>query len=346
MTAFQMGESGINVILKSGLVLQVDMVLLSIGVRPDVKLAREAGLEIGECGGIKVNEFLQTSHPDIYAVGDAIEFPNPLSGRPALTFLAGPANKQARICANNVVNGNCQKYRGAIGTAIVKFFDLAVGTTGLSAKMLERLQIPYKEVIIHGACHAGYYPGAVMMTVKINFSPEHGKLLGAQVVGTAGVDKRLEMMSAVIRGSGTVYDLMELEHAYAPPYSSAKDPVNMAGFVADNILSGKVKVIGWQELKDMDQSEIMLIDVRTAKEFAMGSIEGAVNIPLDGSRSEYKNLPKDRVIVVFCAIGLRGYIAARILMQCGYEVVNLNGGFRTYSTAVAEQGNPLEFITA
>ncbi len=346
VTAFQVGESGINVILKSGLVLQVDMVLLSIGVRPDVKLAREAGLEIGESGGIKVNEFLQTSHPDIYAVGDAIEFPNPLSGRPALTFLAGPANKQARICANNVVNGNCQKYRGSIGTAIVKFFDLAVGTTGLSAKMLERLQIPYKEVIIHGACHAGYYPGAVMMTVKINFSPEHGKLLGAQVVGTAGVDKRLEMMSAVIRGGGTVYDLMELEHAYAPPYSSAKDLVNMAGFVADNILSGKVKVIGWQELKDMDQSEIMLIDVRTAKEFAMGSIEGAVNIPLDGSRSEYKNLPKDRVIVVFCAIGLRGYIAARILMQCGYEVVNLNGGFRTYSTAVAEQGNPLEFITA
>ena len=346
VTAFQVGESGINVILKSGLVLQVDMVLLSIGVRPDVKLAREAGLEIGESGGIKVNEFLQTSHPDIYAVGDAIEFPNPLSGRPALTFLAGPANKQARICADNVVNGNCQKYRGSIGTAIVKFFDLAVGTTGLSAKMLERLQIPYKEVIIHGACHAGYYPGAVMMTVKINFSPEHGKLLGAQVVGTAGVDKRLEMMSAVIRGGGTVYDLMELEHAYAPPYSSAKDLVNMAGFVADNILSGKVKVIGWQELKDMDQSEIMLIDVRTAKEFAMGSIEGAVNIPLDGSRSEYKNLPKDRVIVVFCAIGLRGYIAARILMQCGYEVVNLNGGFRTYSTAVAEQGNPLEFITA
>ena len=243
--AFHPAEDGIDVVLKSGLVLRVDLVLLSIGVRPDVKLAREAGLEIGETGGIKVNEFLQTSHPDIYAVGDAIEFPNPLSGRPALAFLAGPANKQGRICADNVVNGNHQKYKGSIGTAIAKVFDLTVGATGLSAKMLDRLQMPYKEVIVHGASHAGYYPGAVMMDIKINFSPENGKLLGAQAVGVDGVDKRLEMMSAVIRNGGTIYDLMELEQAYAPPYSSAKDPVNMAGFVADNVLSGKVKWWMW-----------------------------------------------------------------------------------------------------
>ena len=343
VTAFRPVEDGIDVVLKSGLVLQVDMVVLSIGVRPDVKLAREAGLEIGEMGGIKVNEFLQTSHPDIYAVGDAIEFPNPVSGRPALAFLAGPANKQGRICADNVVNGNHQKYKGSISTAIAKVFDLTVGATGLSAKMLDRLQIPYKEAIVHGASHAGYYPGAIMMDIKINFSPEDGKLLGAQAVGIDGVDKRLEMMSAVIRNGGTIYDLMELEQAYAPPYSSAKDPVNMAGFVADNMLSGKVKMISWRELKDMDRSQVMLVDVRTAEEFAMGSIEGAVNISLDGSRGEYQKLPKDRTIVVFCAIGLRGYIAARVLMQHGYDVVNLNGGYKTYSTAMAEQCNPIKY---
>ena len=220
---------------------------------------------------------------------------------------------------------------------------MTVGAAGLSAKMLDRLQIPYREAIVHGASHAGYYPGAVMMDIKINFSPEDGRLLGAQAVGGDGVDKRLEMMSAVIRGGGTIYDLMELEQAYAPPYSSAKDPVNMAGFVADNMLSGKVKVMSWRELRATDRSGVMLVDVRSAEEFAMGSIEGAVNIPLDGSRAEFRNLPKDRTIVVFCAIGLRGYIAARVLMQLGYEVVNLNGGYRTYATAMAEQGNPLKY---
>lgn len=343
VTAFRPVEGGIDVVLRSGLVTRVDMVLLSIGVRPDVKLAREAGLEIGETGGIKVNEYMQTSHPDVYAVGDAVEFPNPVSGRPALAFLAGPANKQGRICADNVACGNHQKYKGSINTAIAKVFDLTVGAAGLSAKMLDRLQIPYREAIVHGASHAGYYPGAVMMDIKINFSPEDGRLLGAQAVGGDGVDKRLEMMSAVIRGGGTIYDLMELEQAYAPPYSSAKDPVNMAGFVADNMLSGKVKVMSWRELRATDRSGVMLVDVRSAEEFAMGSIEGAVNIPLDGSRAEFRNLPKDRTIVVFCAIGLRGYIAARVLMQLGYEVVNLNGGYRTYATAMAEQGNPLKY---
>lgn len=182
-----------------------------------------------------------------------------------------------------------------------------------------------------------------MMDIKINFSPADGRLLGAQAVGVDGVDKRLEMMSAVIRGGGTIYDLMELEQAYAPPYSSAKDPVNMAGFVADNMLSGKVKMMSWRELQATDRSGVMLVDVRSTEEFAMGSIEGAVNIPLDGSRAEYRNLPKDRTIVVFCAIGLRGYIAARVLMQLGYEVVNLNGGYRTYATAMAEQSNPLKY---
>lgn len=341
VTAFRQTENGIDVELRSGTVMRVDMVLLSIGVRPDARLAREAGLEIGETGGIKVNEYLQTSDPDIYAVGDAIEFPNPMSGRPALAFLAGPANKQGRICADNVVEGNQRKYKGSIGTAIAKVFDLTVGATGLSAKMLDRLQIPYREAIVHGASHAGYYPGAIMMDIKINFSPGDGRLLGAQAVGVDGVDKRLEMLSSVIREGGSVYDLMELEQAYAPPYSSAKDPVNMAGFVADNMLRGKVEMISWRELKNVENA--LLVDVRMPEEFAMGSIEGAVNIPLDGSRGEYKNLPKDKTIVVFCAIGLRGYIAARVLLQQGYRVLNLNGGYRTYMTAIAEQSNPLSF---
>lgn len=341
VTAFRQTENGIDVELRSGTMMRVDMVLLSIGVRPDARLAREAGLEIGETGGIKVNEYLQTSDPDIYAVGDAIEFPNPVSGRPALAFLAGPANKQGRICADNVVEGNQRKYKGSIGTAIAKVFDLTVGATGLSAKMLDRLQIPYREAIVHGASHAGYYPGAIMMDIKINFSPEDGRLLGAQAVGVDGVDKRLEMLSSVIRVGGSVYDLMELEQAYAPPYSSAKDPVNMAGFVADNMLRGKVEMISWRELKNVENA--LLVDVRMPEEFAMGSIEGAVNIPLDGSRGEYKNLPKDKTIIVFCAIGLRGYIAARVLLQQGYRVLNLNGGYRTYMTAIAEQSNPLSF---
>ena len=335
VTAFRQTEDGIEVELRSGLVMQTDMVLLSIGVRPDARLAKAAGLEIGETGGIWVNEYLQTSDADIYAVGDAIEFPNPVSGRPALAFLAGPANKQGRICADNIVYGNQRKYKGSINTAIAKVFDLTVGSAGLSAKMLDRLRMPYREAIIHGASHAGYYPGAIMMDIKINFSPGDGKLLGAQAVASDGADKRLEMMSAVIREGGSVYDLMELEQAYAPPYSSAKDPVNMAGFVADNMLSGKVKMIGWRELQAMDSGKVMLVDVRMPAEFAEGTIPGAVNIPLDGSRGEYKNLPKDKTIVVFCAIGLRGYIVARVLMQLGYEVMNLNGGYRTYATVTA-----------
>ena len=345
VTAFRQTGEGMEVVLRSGLMLQTDMVLLSIGVRPDARLAKAAGLEIGETGGIKVNEYLQTSDPDIYAVGDAIEFPNPVSGRPALAFLAGPANKQGRICADNAVYGNRRKYKGSINTAIAKVFDLTVGAAGLSAKMLERLQLPYREAIIHGASHAGYYPGAIMMDIKINFSPTDGKLLGAQVVAADGADKRLEMMSAVIWEGGSVYDLMELEQAYAPPYSSAKDPVNMAGFVADNMLSGKVKMISWCEFQAMDTESTLLVDVRRPGEFAEGSIEGAVNIPLDGSRAEYRNLPKDKTIVVFCAIGLRGYIAARVLMQLGYNVLNLNGGYRTYAAVTAGQGNPVNLFS-
>lgn len=337
VVSFEREGEAILVTLRSGERLKTELVLLSIGVRPDHRLALKAGIRVGETGGIWVNEYLQTSDPDIYAVGDAIEFPSPVTGRPSLSFLAGPTNKQGRICANNIVYGNQYPYKGAINTAIAKVFDMTVGTTGVSAKLLEKNHIPYQNVIVHASSHAGYYPGAMPLTIKINFSPEEGRLLGGQVVGYEGVDKRLEMLASVIRNGGSVFDLMELEQAYAPPFSSAKDPVNMAGFAADNLWSGKVQTIEWQNLKEARKEEFILIDVRTSDECALGSIPGAINIPLDHLRQEVDSIIPDRPVVVFCAIGLRGYIAARILSQRGFRVMNLNGGLKTYRMVVQEQ---------
>ncbi len=335
VTGFAREGEGIAVSFRDGGRVVVDMVILSIGVRPDARFAREAGLRVGETGGIWVNEHLQTSDPDIYAVGDAIEFPHPLTGKPSLSFLAGPANKQGRICADNVVLGNTSVYKGAINTAIAKVFDLTVGATGMSAKLLERNGMVYREAIVHPASHAGYYPGAIPMTIKVNFDPTSGKLLGAQVVGYDGADKRLEMMAAVIRQGGTVYDLMELEQAYAPPYSSAKDPVNMAGFVADNILAGRVKPISWRELDALPSGKTFLVDTRTADECALGMIPGAVNIPVDELRGRLGELPRDKRVVVYCAVGLRGYLAARLLAGHGIEAWNLTGGFKTWQAVHA-----------
>lgn len=335
--AFRKTEKGLGVELKGGNLLETDLVLLSIGVRPDTRLAREAGLEVGEAGGIRVNAYLQTSCPDIYAVGDAIEFPHPISGVPALTFLAGPANKQGRICADNMVQGNCKVYEGSVNTAIAKIFELTVGATGLSGRLLNRLNIPYQEVIIHAASHAGYYPGAVPLTIKINFSPTDGRLFGGQVVGYEGADKRLEMLSAVVKAGGDIYALAEMEQAYAPPYSSAKDPVNMAGFVADNILSGLVHPISWRELKKWESQKYTLINVCTPEECELGHIPGSLNIPLDEMRKHLDEIPREKTVVVYCAVGLRGYIASRILMQNGFDVFNLTGGWRTYEAIMEEE---------
>lgn len=337
VSAFSQTPNGLDVQLKSGKVIATDMVILSIGVRPDTRLAKDAGLKIGEAGGIYVNQYLQTSDPDIYAVGDAIEFENPVSHRSSLAFLAGPANKQGRICANNIVEGNRYPYKGSIGTAIAKVFDLTVGAAGLSTRLLQRFDIPYKEAIVHAGSHAGYYPGAIPLTIKINFSPEDGRLLGAQVVGYTGTDKRLEMLAAVIRSGGSIYDLMELEQAYAPPFSSAKDPVNMAGFVADNILSGKVRTMSWRELEKTDKSSVTLVNVCTREECSLNTIKGALNIPLDEIRSNIQELAQDKPVIVFCAVGLRGYIASRILMQHGFTVYNLAGGLKTYGVVTADQ---------
>ena len=335
VSRFEEKDGGVTVHLRSGKQIATDMVLLSIGVRPETKLAKEAGLAIGERGGIAVNDYMQTSDADIYALGDATEVKNLVTGQPSLIPLAGPANKQGRIVADNIIFGNKKKYAGSIGTSIAKVFDLTVAATGANAKLLQRNNIPYTSSYTPGASNAGYYPGAVPMSIKILFDPENGKLLGAQIVGFNGVDKRIEMLEQVIQRGGTVYDLTELEHAYAPPYSSAKDPVNMAGFVAENILKGKSKIIQWRELAELPADTIR-IDVRTRDEHKLGSIPGFINIPVDELREHLDELPKDKLIVVSCAVGLRGYLAYRILVQNGFKNVrNLSGGYKTWSVATA-----------
>ena len=336
VASFKETENGVAVVLASGKELETDMVILSIGVRPETLLAKEAGLALGKLGGIEVNEYMQTSDPDIYALGDAVEVTHLVTGSKALIPLAGPANKQGRIVADNIVYGNKKVYEGSIGTSIAKIFHLTVAAAGANSKLLAKEGIPYHESFTHSGSHAGYYPGALSLSIKILFAPKTGKLLGAQVVGFDGVDKRIEMLAQVIRNNGTVYDLMELEHAYAPPYSSAKDPVNMAGFVAENILTGKVKTAQWRDIEGLSK-EALIVDVRTREEFALGSIPGSVNIPVDELRSRLLDLPLDKDIVVTCAVGLRGYVAYRILVQNGYERVrNLSGGYKTWSLARIE----------
>ncbi|HPV43005.1 MAG TPA: FAD-dependent oxidoreductase [Spirochaetota bacterium] len=333
--SFEKTGNSIMTRLSSGREIEAGMVILSIGVKPDTKLAREAGLALGPRGGIAVNEFLQTSDPDIYAVGDAVEFTHPLTGQPVITFLAGPANKQGRIAADNIVNGNSKKYGGSIATAVAKIFSLTVASTGANEKMLKSSGIPYMASITHSASHATYYPGATQMSVKILFSPSDGTLYGAQIAGYDGVDKRIDVFSSVIGRGGNVRDLLEFDHAYAPPYSSAKDPVNIAGFAAENILDGLSRIIHWHEMTGLDLSSTVLIDVRTAGEFRMGTIPGAINIPVDDLRGRLDGIPRNKKIVIFCAVGLRGHVAARMMLQSGFsDVSNLAGGYKTYSLAM------------
>lgn len=344
VASFERTADGLEVVFKSGEKLGADMVMLSIGVRANTVLASEAGLELGEMRGIKVDDYLQTSDPHIYAVGDAIEFRHPVTEKPWLNFLAGPANRQARIVADNMVFGNKIKYEGAVGTSIAKVFDMTVAASGLPAKRLKQAGIDYLSATIHPASHAGYYPDALPMTVKITFSPKDGKLLGAQIVGYNGVDKRIDEFSQVIKHQGTIYDLMTLEQAYAPPFSSAKDPVAVAGYVAGNILNGKMQPLYWRELRDADLSKVTLIDVRTPDEFALGALKGAVNIPLDDMRGRIKEIPTDKPVYLYCGVGLRGYLASNILLQNGYkEVKNLVGGLKLYKAATAPLPTPKAF---
>ena len=334
VTAFEKQGDGLVLTLGDGGKLDADMVILSIGVRPLTKLAVDAGIVTGERGGIKVDEYLRTSAPDIYAVGDAIEYPHPVDGRPWMNYLAGPANRQARIVADNMALGDQVRYEGSIGTSVAKVFGLTVAAAGLAAKRLRQEGVPYLTATVHPNSHAGYYPGAAPMSIKVVFSPADGRLLGAQIVGRDGVDKRIDELALVIKHGGTVSDLTRVEHAYAPPYSSAKDPVAVAGYVAENILTGRMRPVYWREMAELDLAKVTLVDVRTPAEFACGSIAGAVNIPLDELRGQLHRIPADRPVVVYCAVGLRGYLASNILRGHGYDVRNLVGGITTYASAV------------
>lgn len=335
VASFEQAGKEVKVIFKNGQSIPADIVILSIGVRPETTLARAAGLTIGEAGGIAVNDNLQTSDESIYAIGDAIEFRHPITGKPWLNYLAGPANRQGRIVADNLLGAKIS-YEGAIGTSIAKVFDMTVASTGLPGKRLRQAGISYASSTTHPASHAGYYPNAMPMSIKITFDPQTGKLYGGQIVGYDGVDKRIDELSLVIKHGGTIYDLMKVEQAYAPPFSSAKDPVAIAGYVAENIILGKVKPIYWRDLRDIELKNVFLLDVRTPDEFALGSLPGAVNIPLDEIRDRMGEIPSEKPIYTFCAVGLRGYLAYRILIQYGFkDVYNLSGGLKTYRAATA-----------
>jgi NADPH-dependent 2,4-dienoyl-CoA reductase/sulfur reductase-like enzyme/rhodanese-related sulfurtransferase len=329
----------LKVTLESGKVLTTEMVIFSIGVRPEVDLAKEAGLKLGETGGIWVDKYLRTSDEQIYAIGDAVETTHLVSKEKFLVRLAGPANKQGRIVADNIC-GQRETYAGSLGTGIVRVFNIAVGSTGANEKMLQRTGIPYRKVLIHAANHAGYYPGAVSISIKILFTPDQGTVLGAQVIGLQGVDKRVDVFATAIMSGATVADLEKLDLAYAPPYGSAKDPVNIAGYVAHNMLKGDTEPIYWDEMVQIrDTGTDLILDVRTPKECDLGMVKGAINIPVDELRHRIDELPKDRRIVIYCQVGLRGYVAERMLRQHGLTVCNLSGGYKTFEIATGKQAN-------
>lgn len=325
VTGFESGSQGLLVKLASGPTLAANLVLVGIGVRPENRLAVAAGLAVGPRGGIQVNKFLQTSDQDIYAVGDAIETHDFLTGRPTQVPLAGPANRQGRIAANQIF-GQPTSYRGTQGTAILRVFTLTAAMTGLSEKAAKQAGQPYRAVYLHPAQHAGYYPGAQGMTIKLLFAPDDGKILGAQIIGGEGADKRIDVLAVAIQAGMTVAQLAEAELAYSPQYGSAKDPINMAGFLAEEVRTGRHAQIRFEELI----ADHYLVDVRTPEEFAQGHLPGAVNLPVDQLRQRLEELPRDREIVTYCQVGQRGYLAQRLLAQRGFSVQNLSGGYKTW----------------
>lgn len=320
------------VVLKSGRRLPADLVVLGLGVRPETGLAKRAGLEIGALGGLRVNEHLQTSDPHIWAVGDAVEVRDAVTGAWSLIPLAGPANRQGRIAADNIF-GRPARYEGTWGTAILRLLGLTAGCTGASEKCLRKAGIAYQAIHLHPGSHAGYYPGAEPIAMKVLFAPDTGKLLGAQAVGRDGVDKRLDVLATALQAGRTVEDLAGLELAYAPPYGSAKDPVNFAGMVASNVLAGDVQVAQWSDIASLDPPTTVLLDVRNAGERAAGHIPGSLHIPLPQLRARLGELPEDKEIVVHCQSGQRSYFACRVLSQRGFRVRNLTGSYRTWKTA-------------
>lgn len=330
VSSFESAEDGSLVaILDNGVRIPCDLAVLSVGVRPETRLAREAGLALGPTGGIRVDDRMRTSDPNIYAVGDAVEVREFVSGDPAMIPLAGPANRQGRIAAE-VILGRDSRYKATQGTAICKVFELTFAMTGLSETMLQRKGLPYQRIYVHPADHATYYPGAHSITLKLLFNPVDGRILGAQAVGMAGVDKRIDVIAVAQRAGLTVFDLEDLELCYAPPFGSAKDVVNMAGFVASNVIRGDMGLWEPEELSTLTEDQL-LIDVRTPQEHALGSIPGAICIPVDNLRERLGSLPAERELLVFCQVGVRAYIATRLLIQHGLKVRNLSGGFRRYA---------------
>ncbi len=343
VAGFEQGREGEQarasvVVLKSGKRLPADVVVLGLGVRPDSKLAKEAGLEIGVTGGIRVNDRMQTSDPSIWAVGDAVEVQDAVGRSPSLIPLAGPANRQGRIAADNVF-GRDSKYQGTYGTAIVRVFKQAAACTGANEKSLRKAGIPYHAIHLHPGSHAGYYPGAAPIALKLLFAPATGKLLGAQAVGPDGVDKRIDVLATALKAGMTVHELAELELAYAPPFGSAKDPINLAGMAAENVLAGDVALAQWHEVKSLDKDRALILDVRTEAERNTGFIPGSVHIPLNQLRQRLGELPKDLEILVSCQSGQRSYFACRLLNQRGFRTRNLTGSYRTWKTAVKSQAN-------
>ncbi len=327
---FEPQGSGLRTLLSEERFLDADMVILAIGVTPETQLAKEAGLRLGQRGSIAVNDRMETSDPDIYAVGDAVEVRHFVTGTETLIPLAGPANKQGRIAADNIC-GRQSRYKGSQGSSVLKLFDMTVAATGINEDAAKKAGIKYDKVITFTASHATYYPGASNMTVKTLFDPQGGKILGAQIVGFEGVDKRIDVLATAIRAGMTVYDLEELELSYAPPYSSAKDPVNMAGFVAANVLDGTVKQYHWHDVDSLPKDgSITMLDVRTHEEYAHGHIDGTLHIPVDALREHLSELDPSKPVYVNCQSGLRSYIACRILSGHGYDCYNLSGGWRFY----------------
>lgn len=336
--AFEDHDSIVSVRLRSGTLIDADIVILSIGVRPDTSFLKDSGIELAKNGAILVDAYFTTNDKDIKAVGDAIAFVSPLTKLACTVPLAGPANKQARLCADAIIDGNKKPYEGTIATSIAKIFDITVASTGLTEKGLKAAGLPYRMAVTHAGNHAGYYPNSRQLTLKILYHPQSGKLWGAQAVGYDGVDKRIDVISAFIGKEGTVYDLAEFEQAYAPPFSSAKDPVNMVGFIAVNTLESISDTIGWEEAEEERKKGAFMLDVRSEEEFGLGAIEGAVNIPHTVLRHKLAMVPTDRLVILYCAIGLRGYLAERVLRQNGYtKIRNLTGGFKTYDSAVRER---------
>jgi len=346
--AFEKRGSRIFVKLASGDEVPTDIVIFSVGVRPDSKLAREAGLDTippgqGGAGAILVDGHFKTNDPHIRALGDAIAYRNPFTGQPGVTPLAGPANKQGRLLADALVFGEAKvpAWKGAIGTAAAKVFDLVVAATGISEKALDRAGTPHAAVIVHPNSHSGYYPNAFPMAIKLVYDAATGKIFGAQAVGYEGVDKRIDVVAALVGMGATIADLTAFEQVYAPPFSSAKDPVNMAAFVAENVMAGRSSVLNWRQFEEQRGKGAFIVDVRTAEEFALGAVPGAVCIPNTELRRRLAEVPKDKTVVVYCGVGLRGYLAERILRQNGWtDVHNLTGGYKTWQTAVEKQDNP------